>query len=129
MREVLPIMKEQSAGVVINVSSALGLAGEANFSAYCASKFGVIGLTQSAADETATSGIRIYAVLPWAVKTKLNADLGLGMSPSELLEPRMVAEKIFRARGGEKEIGGIGKGPPLSRRIDTLAHGPKRPRP
>ena len=105
MREVLPIMKQQAAGVVVNVSSALGLEGESNFSAYCASKFGVIGLTQSAADETAASGVRVYAVLPWAVKTKLNADLGLGMSDSELLQPRQVAEKIFHLADGKKRSG------------------------
>ena len=90
MRQVVPLMKKQGKGVIINISSGLGVSGEANFSAYCASKFGVIGLTQSVADETADTGLRIYAVLPGAVNTKLNWDLDLGMDPSELLAPDML---------------------------------------
>jgi 3-oxoacyl-[acyl-carrier protein] reductase len=104
-RETLPVMKRQGTGIIINVSSLLGVSGEANFSAYCASKFGVIGLTQSAADETAGTGIRVYALLPGAVKTKLNLDLDLGMKPSELLKPGDVAERIFRLAEGRKRSG------------------------
>jgi 3-oxoacyl-[acyl-carrier protein] reductase len=105
VRESLPVMKKQGKGIIINVSSALGVAGEANFSAYCASKFGVIGLTQSVADETVGSGIRVYAVLPGAVKTKLNSDLGLEMKPSDLLSPEDVARRIFQLADGKKRSG------------------------
>jgi len=90
MHQAVPVMKRQGSGVIINISSGLGVSGEANFSAYCASKFGVIGLTQSVSDETTGTGLRIYAVLPGAVNTKLNWDLGLGMEPSELLSPEHV---------------------------------------
>ncbi|HUL37398.1 MAG TPA: SDR family NAD(P)-dependent oxidoreductase, partial [Thermodesulfobacteriota bacterium] len=78
---------------------------EANFSAYCASKFGVIGLTQSIADEMVNTGLRIYAVLPGAVNTKLNWDLDLGMKPSELLAPEYVANKVFRLAEGKRKSG------------------------
>lgn len=105
MRQVIPIMKKQGKGIIINVSSGLGVAGEAKFSAYCASKFGVVGLTQSLADEMADTGIRIYAVLPGAVNTKLNWDLDLGMDLSELLAPEYVAEKIFRLAEGKRRSG------------------------
>jgi 3-oxoacyl-[acyl-carrier protein] reductase len=105
MRQVVPVMKKQGKGVIINISSGLGLSGEANFSAYCASKFGVIGLTQSIADEMVNTGLRIYAVLPGAVNTKLNWDLDLGMAPSELLAPEYVAKKIFRLAEGKRRSG------------------------
>jgi 3-oxoacyl-[acyl-carrier protein] reductase len=105
MRQVVPLMKKQGKGVIINISSGLGVSGEANFSAYCASKFGVIGLTQSVADETADTGLRIYAVLPGAVNTKLNWDLDLGMDPSELLAPEYVAKRIFRLAEGKRKSG------------------------
>jgi 3-oxoacyl-[acyl-carrier protein] reductase len=105
MRRVVPVMKKQGKGIIINISSGLGVAGEANFSAYCASKFGVVGLTQSVADETVESGLRIYAVLPGAVNTKLNWDLGLGMKPSELLAPEYVARKIFKLAAGKGKSG------------------------
>ncbi len=105
IRQVVPVMKKQGSGVIINISSGLGVSGEANFSAYCASKFGVIGLTQSVADETADTGLRIYAVLPGAVNTKLNWDLGLGMEPSELLDPEHVAKRIFELAEGKRKSG------------------------
>ncbi|MFB3886208.1 MAG: SDR family NAD(P)-dependent oxidoreductase [Thermodesulfobacteriota bacterium] len=105
MREVIPVMKKQGEGIIINISSGLGVSGEAKFSAYCASKFGVIGLTQSVADETAESGLRIYAVLPGAVNTKLNWDLDLGMEPEELLAPEHVARKIFELAEGKRRSG------------------------
>ena len=77
----------------------------ANFSAYCASKFGVIGLTQSVADEATGSDIRIYAVLPGAVDTKLSKDLGLEMKPSELLKPEDVARRILHLAEGKRRSG------------------------
>jgi 3-oxoacyl-[acyl-carrier protein] reductase len=98
-------MKRQGKGVIINISSGLGASGEANFSAYCASKFGVIGLTQSVADEMSDTDLRVYAVLPGAVSTKLNSDLGLGMDPSELLAPEYVAKKIFKLAEGKRKSG------------------------
>ncbi|MBA4393485.1 MAG: NAD(P)-dependent oxidoreductase [Desulfobacca sp.] len=71
LRQVIPVMKNQGTGIIINISSGLGIEGATNFSAYCASKFGVIGLTRTLADEIALPGIRVYAVLPGAVDTKL----------------------------------------------------------
>ena len=107
MREVVSMMKKRRKGIIINVSSILGVAGEAMFSAYCASKFGVIGLTQAMADETANAGIRIYAVLPGAVDTQLVSDSGLEIDPSELLRPEEVARKIVELAEGRKRSGSL----------------------
>jgi 3-oxoacyl-[acyl-carrier protein] reductase len=107
MREVVSMMKKRRKGIIINVSSLLGVTGEAMFSAYCASKFGVIGLTQAMADETANAGIRIYAVLPGAVDTQLVSDSGLEMDPSELLRPEEVARKIVKLAEGRERSGSL----------------------
>ncbi len=107
IRHVLPVMKKQGRGIIINISSALGVEGEANFSAYCASKFGVIGLTQAVADETRESGLRIYAVLPWAVNTTLLSGSALKLDPSEVLAPEYVARRIFEAAKGRKKSGAL----------------------
>lgn len=57
-------------GSIINISSLAGKRGSSNNSVYCASKFGVIGLTQSLAKELGGRGIRVNAVCPVYVQTK-----------------------------------------------------------
>lgn len=61
---VVPGMVERGRGRVINMSSWLGKHGVAHYGGYCASKFAVIGLTQSLASEIAPSGVTANAVCP-----------------------------------------------------------------
>jgi NAD(P)-dependent dehydrogenase (short-subunit alcohol dehydrogenase family) len=67
IRRMLP----RRSGSVINMSSQSGKTGNSHYAAYCASKFAVIGLTQSLAVEFAKSGVRINAVCPGVVFTPL----------------------------------------------------------
>jgi 3-hydroxybutyrate dehydrogenase len=71
MRLALPAMKAANWGRIINVSSAHGLVGSAEKSAYVAAKHGLIGLTKVAALETATSGVTCNAICPGWVLTPL----------------------------------------------------------
>jgi 3alpha(or 20beta)-hydroxysteroid dehydrogenase len=107
IRQVVPVMKKQGSGMIINISSGLGVEGEANFSAYCASKFGVIGLTKVVADETKESGLYVYAVLPGAVNTTLISDIGLELDTTELLDPEYLAARIFEAARGKRKSGAL----------------------
>ena len=69
-RRVLPYLPEQE-GVIVNIASALGIAGCSTFAAYSASKAGLIGMTQSVAAELAPRGIRAVCVAPALVHTPM----------------------------------------------------------
>jgi 3alpha(or 20beta)-hydroxysteroid dehydrogenase len=68
---VAPPMIAAGAGSIVNVSSIEGFAGAAGLSAYSASKFGIRGVTRSAAQELGPSGIRVNSVHPGGVMTSM----------------------------------------------------------
>ena len=68
---VLPPMRRQQWGRVINIASINGKRGEPGKAAYCSAKHGLIGLTRVAASETATDGITVNAICPGLVYTPL----------------------------------------------------------
>jgi NAD(P)-dependent dehydrogenase (short-subunit alcohol dehydrogenase family) len=68
---LLPAMIEKKRGAVINIGSISGKTGEANGAAYSASKFGLIGFTQSLYEEVREHGIKVSVILPGFVDTPL----------------------------------------------------------
>lgn len=71
MRHELPAMKKSGGGSIINMASILGAVGFANSAGYVAAKHGIVGLTQTAAIEYATEGIRVNVVGPGFINTPL----------------------------------------------------------
>ncbi|MDX9864342.1 MAG: SDR family oxidoreductase [Anaerolineaceae bacterium] len=69
-RAVLPVMRQQRAGTIINIASKAGRVGEGEFAAYCAAKHGVVGLTRALADSEGQYGIRVNAICPGPIATE-----------------------------------------------------------
>lgn len=75
LRHVVPIMVKQRSGRIINISSVVGVYGNAGQVNYSASKAGIIGLTKSAAKELGGRNITVNAIAPGFIETAMTAQL------------------------------------------------------
>lgn len=94
-RAVLPNMIERQTGDIINISSTAGLSGGALTSAYSASKFAVLGLTESLMQEVRKHNIRVTALTPSTVATHMAKELKLtDGNPDKVMQAEDMAELI-----------------------------------
>ena len=95
-RAVLPSMIERKTGDIINISSTAGQRGAAITSAYSASKFGLLGLTESLMLEVRKHNIRVVALTPSTVATDMAIELKLTDGNSDkVLQPEDLAELVI----------------------------------
>ena len=92
-RAVLPQMKQQQQGHIVNVASLAGTTGTAGMAGYCATKFAVRGFSDSLFKEVRPAGIRVTCIMPGSVETNFN-----GKEPGATPDPhKMTAKSIAEA--------------------------------
>src|SRR5579862_9111083 len=95
LRHVLPELLKQKSGAVVNTASVAGLVATPGMPAYVASKHAVIGLTKTAAGEVARQGVRVNAVCPGPVDTRMIHSLEQQILPSD---PKGISERYQAAQ-------------------------------
>ena len=98
MRHELPQMQTQGGGAIVNTASIAGLTGLPSSSAYVAAKHGVIGLTKTAAIEYAEANIRVNAVCPGYIRTRMTE------SAMQLRGEVILAHTPLKRMGNPEEI-------------------------
>jgi 3-oxoacyl-[acyl-carrier protein] reductase len=108
-KSVLPHMIKQKSGYIINISSGAGKTGFANLSVYCASKFGVIGMTESLAEEVSDYGIKVFSVCPGAVATQMQKEFmsneEFERRKNQMIQPEEVSQKVLQLVKGKFRTG------------------------
>ena len=94
-KEVLPYLITKNQGDIINVSSTAGITGNANTSAYSASKFAVIGMSEALMKEVRKNNIRVCTLTPSTIASDMSLELGITDGNVEkVLQPEDFAELI-----------------------------------
>jgi len=94
-QQALRLMIPKRSGYIINISSVVGIKGYPNQGAYTASKHAILGLTKSLAVEAQEQGIRVSAILPGGVHTRLVADARPDLDPQILMQPEDIAHTVL----------------------------------
>ncbi len=92
LKEIVPVMKAQKSGYIFNIASRAGKIGFSNSGAYSASKFGLVGLSESLYRELAEFGISVTAICPGYVATEMAYQAGTPLTDDEMIQP----EDIYR---------------------------------
>ncbi|WP_242608654.1 SDR family oxidoreductase [Actinomadura formosensis] len=98
MRTALPSLRRAGGGCIVNISSTAGLMGYANLGAYTASKWGLRGLTKTAALELAADGVRVCSVHPGPIRTPMTSGMDDSLTAGQPIprfgEPEEVAQMV-----------------------------------
>jgi len=97
LKHVMPVMAAQGSGAIVNVSSIAGVVGATRMAGYIASKHAVEGLTKVAALEGAPQGVRVNAVQPGFIESRMLSDIATGLGgDASGLSDRVPARRLGR---------------------------------
>lgn len=99
-------MVEKGSGSIINLSSQSGKVGTSNYQAYCSSKFGVIGLTQSLAAEFGPGGVRVNSIAPGVIYTPMWEQQKKDYAKKRNLDPDNVMD-YFKEKNPLRKLGTV----------------------
>ena len=102
-RNVIPLMIKQKAGRIINISSVVGVSGNAGQTNYSASKAGIIGFTKSLAKEVSSRNILVNAVAPGFISTDMTSIL------SDSVKENINSQIPLKRMGSAKDIANVVK--------------------
>ena len=88
----LQSMFERKRGCIVNIASRAARRGSANLAAYCASKSGLLGLTEALAEEAKPYGVRVNAICPNGVDTQMLRDVWPQADGANLMPPERIAD-------------------------------------
>jgi short-subunit dehydrogenase len=97
-QDLLPVLRQQEQGRIVNIGSTFGSIGYPGFSGYCASKFGLRGFTEALRRELVDTNIRVSYVAPRATRTDLNSDTVVAMNDelgTAMDDPSLVAREVM----------------------------------
>ncbi|MBF7729377.1 SDR family oxidoreductase [Pseudomonas sp. N040] len=103
---LLPLLRQQSRGLVVNIGSIFGSIGYPGFAAYCASKFALRGFSEALRRELADTQVKVLYIAPRATRTSMNAENVVAMNDElkvTMDEPLAVAAQVMQAIRSERE--------------------------
>ena len=109
MKYSAPAMIANGGGSIVNTASTAGLLGARGLSAYVASKHGVVGLTKSAALELVPQGVRVNAVCPSPIETRMMRSLeqGFGGDQAEMIRKDLASRNPMGRYGEPDEVAAL----------------------
>jgi NAD(P)-dependent dehydrogenase (short-subunit alcohol dehydrogenase family) len=96
-RAALPLLQRSPAAHIVNILSVSSRSAFRNCSAYCAAKFGALGLTRVLREEFRPLGIRVTAILPGSTDTRMVKAFDFPVDRAKLIQPQDIAEAVLAA--------------------------------
>ena len=93
-KQVVPVMEKQGSGYIFNIVSRSGKVGFAGSGGYSASKFGMLGLNETLYHELVPKGIRVTALCPGWVNTRMAFDAGTPLKEMDMIQPEDLFETV-----------------------------------